>query len=304
MAGHGGNSSTVIFKALIANLGIAIAKFVGAFFTGSASMLAEAIHSLVDSTNQVLLLVGSNKSKKPPTERHPLGFGREAFFWSFIVAILLFSMGGLFAIYEGVHKLTGHSELTYPAVGFGILLLSIALEAYSFHACLVEVRNQNRYGSLWKWLRQTTSSELLVVFTEDAAALSGLIIATVCLLLAWVTGNPVWDAVGSILVGVVLVVVAIFLAAEIKSLIIGEAPGEDLRSAYEAELTKHIPGGKVLRFIGLQVGADETLVSLKISPGEIRETSVLIDRINSLEAAMRTQFPQVRWQFVEPDNEA
>ena len=304
MAGHGGDSSKVIFVALIANLGIALAKFVGAFFTGSASMLAEAIHSLVDSTNQVLLLVGAKKSKKPPTERHPMGFGREAFFWSFIVAVMLFSLGGLFAIYEGVHKLTDHSELTSPQIGLGILLFSIALETYSFYACIKEVQRQNRFGSLWKWLRQTTASELLVVFTEDAAALAGLIIATVCLCLAWITGNPTWDAAGSIFVGVVLVIVAIFLAAEIKSLIIGEAPAEDLRPAFEAELVKHIPGGKVLRFIGLQMGADETLVSLKISTGDVYETSQLISRINAFEAAMRLKFPQIRWQFVEPDVEA
>src|SRR3989344_119242 len=178
-----GGSAKVIFLALVANLGIAVAKFAGAFFTKSAAMLAEAIHSLVDATNQVLLLVGNKKAQQAPTAQHPLGYGREAFFWSFIVAILLFSLGGLFAIYEGVHKFSDHEQLTSPLIALVILLFSIGLEWVSFRACVKEVKAQNPYRSLWTWFRKTSSSELLVVFTEDAAAMVGLILATVSLLL-------------------------------------------------------------------------------------------------------------------------
>lgn len=304
MAHSGENSKKVILIALLANLGIAVAKFLGAFFTKSASMLAEAIHSVVDSTNQVLLLIGAKRSAIPPSDQYPLGHGREAFFWSFVVAILLFSLGGLFAIYEGVHKLEGHEALSNPIVGLSILVFSLALEGYSFIACIKEVRAQNTFGSLWKWLHGTTSSELLVIFTEDFAALMGLTIATISLILAWVTGNPIWDAIGSILVGSVLVIVAIFLAIEIKSLLVGEAPSTNFRPFLEGEISKHLPGGQILRLIALQTGPSEVLLSTKISAGSVTNVSELIAKINSFEVAIKREFPQVKWSFVEPDTEA
>jgi cation diffusion facilitator family transporter len=297
----GGDSSKVIIFALLANLGIAVSKFVAAFISGSASMLAEAIHSLVDTTNQVLLLIGGKQSKKAPTDIHPLGFGREAFFWSFMVAIMLFSLGGMFAIYEGVHKLEAHEAISSPLVGLTVLIVSLVLEGFSFRACLQEVKKQNKHGSLATWFKKTTSSDLLVVFMEDAAAMLGLVIATACLLIAWQTGNPVWDAVGSIAVGCVLVVVAVLLAIEIKSLMIGEAPSTDFRSFLEQEIPKHIPDGKLLRLIALQTGARDVLLSFKVSPGSVRESKQLIEGINSLERETKSVFPEVRWQFVEPD---
>lgn len=304
MAHSGENSTKVIFIALLANLGIAVAKFIGAFFTKSASMLAEAIHSVVDSTNQVLLLVGAKRAAIPPSDKYPLGHGREAFFWSFVVAILLFSLGGLFAIYEGVHKLTGHEQLSNPLIGLAILTVSILLESYSFYACIKEVRAQNTFGSLWTWLRRTTSAELLVVFTEDFAALTGLIVALLALIAAWVTGNPVWDAVGSIVVGAVLVIVAVFLAVEIKSLLVGEAPSTDFRPFLDAEIGKHVPGARVLRMIALQLGASEVLLSTKISAGTGHDVNQLVNGINSFERAIKVKFPQIKWSFVEPDTEA
>lgn len=297
----GGESTRVILIALVANLGIATAKFIGAMISGSAALLAEAIHSLVDTTNQGLLLVGNKRSKRAPTEQHPLGYGREAFFWSFIVAILLFSLGGLFAIYEGVHKISDHEPISSPLLGLTILLVSIGLEGYSFWACYKEVKTQNKYSSLWEWLRKTTSCELLVIFTEDAAALLGLLIATVSLLLAWVTGNPIMDALGSIAVGTVLVVVAIFLAIEIRSLIIGEAPPTDFKNYLDGLLARKIPGAKLLRLIALQIGAAEVMVSYKISTGEIKEVDQLHRVLNEIEKAMKEQFPEIKWQFIEPD---
>ena len=296
-----GGSAKVIFLALVANLGIAVAKFAGAFFTKSAAMLAEAIHSLVDATNQVLLLVGNKKAQQAPTAQHPLGYGREAFFWSFIVAILLFSLGGLFAIYEGVHKFSDHEQLTSPLIALVILLFSIGLEWVSFRACVKEVKAQNPYRSLWTWFRKTSSSELLVVFTEDAAAMVGLILATVSLLLSWLTGNPMWDALGSILIGSLLVVVAVLLAIEIKSLIIGEAPATDFRSFVAARVSALIPGGKVFNLIALQIGVQEVMLSYKISAGDLTNVNQLITAINQIEHEVKIKFPEVKWQFAEPD---
>lgn len=297
----GDGSAKVVLVALVANLGIAVAKFVGAFFSGSAALLAEAIHSVVDCTNQVLLLVGNKKAKRPPSDLHPLGYGREAFFWSFIVAILLFSLGGLFAIYEGAHKLSHHESVSAPFLGLGILIVSLVIEWFSFKACLNEVKVQNTHGSLWNWFRKTTSSELLVIFTEDAAAMFGLVLATVSLLLSWLTGNSVWDALGSIFVGTLLVIVAGLLAIEIKSLIIGEAPATDFKTFIEGRVAALIPGGKVLRLIALQIGGHEVMLSCKLTTGSVRDVDTLIADINRIERETKERFPEIKWQFFEPD---
>ena len=299
----GGQSAKVIVIALMANLGIAIAKLGGAVISGSAALLAEAIHSLVDSSNQVLLLIGNRKSMRPPSDRHPLGYGREAFFWSFIVAILLFSLGGLFAIYEGMHKLSEPEEVFSPFLGLGILLVSLVLEGISFKACIKEVNSQNPYANLWIWFHKTTSSDLLVIFTEDAAAMVGLLLATLSLIASWLTGNSMWDAIGSIAIGALLVSVAVLLAIEIKSLIIGEAPATDFRSYVEARVSELIPGGKVYRLIALQIGANEVMMSCKISPGDLKDVDQLIAAINTIEQGVKMKFPEVKWQFFEPDSE-
>lgn len=298
---HGSDATRVIVIALFANLGIAIAKFTGAFISKSAALLAESVHSLVDCTNQGLLLIGNKKAKRLPSETHPLGYGREAFFWSFIVAILLFSLGGLFAIYEGVHKLDDHSEPGSPLLGLGILVVSMVLEAYSFLACWKEVRAQNTYGDLWTWFKKTTSSELLVVFTEDAAAMLGLILATASLLLTWVTGNPIWDAIGSILVGVLLVIVAILLAVEIKSLLVGESPSTDYKKHLNARIAELIPEGRLFNLIALQIGPNEVMLSYKLSPGNIKDVKQLLVALNALERDIKQKYPEVKWQFCEPD---
>ncbi len=298
---HQKDSAKVIIIALLANLGIAIAKLFGAAISKSASLLAEAIHSLVDCTNQVLLLVGSRKAQKPADELHPLGYGRETFFWSFIVAILLFSMGGVFAIYEGIHKLTDHEVLGSPWLGLSILLVSMGLEAFSFHACLKEVKKQNKFGSLFQWFKRTSNSELLVIFTEDLAALLGLCIAFLCLVTASVTGNSQWDAIGSIAVGLLLVVVAIFLGVEIKSFIIGEASSDEIKKFMEQKTIEMFPGGKILRFIALQTGSNEVMISCKLHPGDMKSVDEAIDTVNRLEKLCKETFPELRWQFIELD---
>lgn len=297
-----GGSNKVIVIALMANVGIAIAKFVGAFFTKSASLLAEAIHSLADCTNQVFLLIGSKAAKQPADDLHPLGYGRESFFWSFMVAILLFSMGGVFAIYEGFHKALGPStELQYPYVALGILIISILLEGGSFFACLKEVKKINTFPSLWQWFRKSSSSDLIVIFMEDLAALLGLCIATVFLVIAIVTNNSMWDAAGSFVIGVLLVAVAFLLGREVKSLLVGEKSSIDYTAFINQELKSINSEAKLLKIISLVTGSHEVMLTMKIHPGSIEKAKDLIDQINMLEKKIKTKFPEIRWLFVEPD---
>lgn len=296
-----GESTQVVVFALLSNLGIALAKFGGAYFSQSAAMLAEAVHSVVDTLNQALLLFGNRRAQKPPSDLHPLGYGREAFFWPFIVAILLFSLGGVFAIHEGIEKASHAHEVAAPWVALFILGVSLILESFSFYACLRQVIHEKKGMTFYRWFRTTSSADLLVVLAEDSAALVGLILAAVFLGLAAWTGNPIWDAVGSIFVGIVLIVVAVFLAVETQSLLIGEAASQDFKPFLDQEIQKCLPGGRLLRVVALQLGAQEILLSIKIHPGEVATASGLIEGINALELATKREFPQVRWQFVEPD---
>jgi cation diffusion facilitator family transporter len=295
-------SVRVILYALAVNIGIALAKLAGALVSGSASLFAESIHSAVDCMNQVLLLVGGRKAARPPDARHPLGYGREAFFWSFLVAIALLTMGGAYSLFEGIRKLLAHEgKLEHPALGMGILAFGFVMEAFSFRACLREIRTQNRHGSLWNWFRRTTSSDLLVIFTEDLAALLGLALAGACLGLAWITGNAAFDDAGSVAVGLLLLVVASFLATEVKSLLIGETAETDFRTALDGFLALELPGSYVLNLIALQLGPRSVMLSCKLHPGPTESVKRLIDGINAVERAMKAEFPEIRWQFFEPD---
>lgn len=302
MAAAEGSTRVIVF-ALLANLGIAITKFSGAIFTKSASLMAESIHSLADCTNQVFLLIGAKASLKPADEKHPLGYGRESFFWSFLVAILLFSMGGVFAVYEGLHKLKSlDQELQKPMVGVAILIVSIILETASFYACLKEVRKINVYPNLWTWFRKSSASDLVVIFMEDLAALMGLIIALVFLVVAILTNNPLWDAAGSVVIGILLIVVSFLLAYEVKALLVGEAPGKNYRIVIEKHFLDLDPQMKILKFIAIVTGNNEVLVSIKVLPGKFTESAALIDAINTAERAIKVQFPEIKWLFVEPDS--
>lgn len=299
-----GASKKAILTALFANLAIGIAKFIGAAVSGSASMLAEGIHSVVDCSNQGFLLFGKRAATQPPDDIHPLGYGREHFFWSFMVAMLLFSLGGLFSIREGLHKLNSTEPLHLPWLGLIIFAAGLVFEGYALKTCLKEVRVQNRFGSLKNWFKKTTSSDLLVLFTEDAAAMLGLALAGTSLSLAWATGNPAWDAIGSIVVGALLMGIALLLGAEVKSLLIGETSSLDYKPALQKITSDCIPEGVVLRLISLQLGNDEVLVSYKVSRGSIQSAQGLIDAINKIEKRVKEKFPEIRWQFVEPDDHA
>jgi cation diffusion facilitator family transporter len=218
-------STKAILAALLANAGIAVAKFVGFLVTSSSSMLAEAVHSVADTSNQGLLLVGQRTAKREASTQHPFGYGRNRYFYSFVVALVLFSLGSLFALYEGVHKIQHPESLSDAFVAVAILLVAIGLEIYSFHTAVVESRKVKGDAGWWRFIRQAKTPELPVVLLEDAGALLGLVLALGGVGLTVLTGNAVWDGIGTICIGVLLGVIAIVLIVETKSLLIGEGAG-------------------------------------------------------------------------------
>ncbi len=299
MAEHA-NSLSSIFFALGANMAIFAAKLVAAIITGSGAMLAEAIHSLADCGNQLLLLVGLKQSRKPPTPDFPLGFGKSIYFWSFIVALIMFSMGGIFSIYEGVHKLQHPEALSYPWLAIGVLLFSIAAESVSLWGCLRQVNKIREGRSLVRWFKESRQSELIVVFGEDLAALVGLILALVAISITIVTGDPFWDALGSIGIGVLLILIALFIGIEVKSLLIGQSAAPRNRQAIEEFLAAQPEIRTVINIITLQLGQD-LMVAVKAEMEEFADQKEMIAAINACEKSLKGHFPQVRWSFFEPD---
>lgn len=298
-----GGSTKVIVISLCANFGIALSKLGGSFYTGSASLLAEAVHSFSDCGNQALLLWGGHVAKQGPSNKYPLGRGKEMFFWSFVVALLLFSMGGIFSLYEGIHKLHSTEPLSNPLVGVIILCVAVGLEGFSFYACLKEVQVQNKHKSMWEWIRNTMSADLLVIFLEDLAALLGLVFALVALTLAWITGNPFYDAMGSCFIGVLLIGTAVILAREVKPMLIGERPSEEYEPKLQAILDTVLPGAKMMRLIALQQGVDAVLLAYKINPADgPADVHAVIDSVNTFETKVRETYPEVKWQFAELDD--
>ncbi len=297
---HGADSTKSIFFALGANLAIFVAKLAAALFTGSGAMMAEAVHSLADSGNQLLLLLGMRLARKPPSPDYPLGHGKEVYFWSFIVALILFSMGGLFSIYEGIHKLRDPQELNYPFVAIGVLLFAFTAEGISLWGCMREVNKERRGRGLVAWFRQTRRSELLVVFGEDSAALLGLGFALAALVMAIVTGNPMYDALGSIAIGVLLVVIALFVGIEVKSLLVGQGVDPEIRQEMIGFLEARPEVDRVFNLLTLQLG-EEVMVAVKARMHETASGLELVRAINRCEVALREEFPQIEWSFFEPD---
>jgi len=294
------SSARAILYAFIANLGIALAKSWAAWFTSSGSMLAEAIHSYADCGNQLLLFVGLRQSMRPADPEHPLGYGKVSYFWSFIVALLLFSMGGLFSIYEGWHKLGAPEPLNQAWVALLVLGVSIGLEIASLMGCLREIRAVRGTRSLKAWLKTTRNAELVVVLGEDVAALIGLSIAFCFIALAAVTGNPAFDAIGSMCIGVVLVVISLWVASRIKSLIVGRSAEPELRRLIDAYIEDHAAIETVFNTITLQLGPKVMLAAkIKMQPDIALEAAV--SAINDLEARIKAEFPEIAWCFIEPD---
>jgi len=299
MSAQADSLKSILF-ALAANLAIAIAKTIGAVFTGSSSMLAEAIHSFADCTNQALLLWGLKEAKRTASSEHPLGHGRAIYFWSFIVALMLFSMGGLFSIYEGVHKLQGHEPVRFAWVAVAILAFGIVAESGSLWGALREINKDRGELTLWQWFRSSRQSELLVIFGEDVAALGGLVLALAFILLSMVTGNPVWDAIGSICIGVLLVLVALLVGIEVKSLLVGQSAEPRMQRRLHDHIGAQPEVAQVYSLITQQLGS-EIMVAVKARMQPAASDVALIESINRVERGLRAAFPQVRWIFFEPD---
>ena len=301
MAEHGGSTKTILF-ALGANLAIAVAKTVAAVLSGSGSMAAEAVHSFADCANQLLLLLGLRAAAKPPDAEHPLGYGRAIYFWSFIVALMLFSGGGLFSIYEGIHKLSAHEPLDQPWIAIGVLVFSLIAESIALSRALRQIREARAEQSLWRWFRTTRQSELLVILGEDIAATIGLTLALIAIGIAMLTGNVFWDALGSMAIGVLLILVAIFIGVEVKALLVGQSADPAVTKKMQSFLERRPEVARVLNLIATQHGED-IVVAVKAQMTEVQSARKLIDAINGCERALRAEFPEVRWLFFEPDVE-
>jgi len=299
MAG-GGNSTRAILYALGANFAIAVAKGFAAYFTKSGAMLAETVHSFADCGNQILLLLGMRQARKPPTAESPLGYGKAIYFWSFLVAVMLFTVGGMFSLYEGIHKLQHPEPLQKWWWAVGVLTFGIIAESVSMRACLVEVNKSRGTRSLWRWFRESRQAELVVIFGEDLAALLGLVFALVAVVATVVTGDPLWDAIGTLAIGVLLIVVAVFVAIEVKALLIGSSadPQRQREIAQWLEAQPQIAG--VPNLITIQLGND-LMVSVQAVMHPQGSEVALIDAINTVESAMKSAFPEVRWSFFEPE---
>ena len=292
---------TPVLAAFAANVGVAIAKFVGFAFTGATSLLAEAVHSVADSGNQLLLLLGAWRSRQAPSLEHPFGYGRERYFWAFVVAVVLFTLGSVFAIVTGLDKLQHPELLTSPSWAIGILLLAMLLEGLALRTAVREARRTKGSKSWWSYIRHAKSAALPVILLEDAGALCGLVIALVCVSLTVWTGNPVFDSAGSLAIGVLLGVIALVLAIEMKSLLIGEAATPEVSRAIRALLERN---PAVTRFIHLRtqhLGPEELIVGAKVQLSDWLTLREATDVINQLEADLRAQIPAARVIYIEPD---
>ena len=299
--GHGGGAKAIL-AALAANLGIAAAKFLAFVVTGASSMLAEAIHSVADSGNQILLLVGGRTARREATPEHPFGFGRDRYIYGFLVAIVLFSLGGLFAVYEGVHKLLHPEPLESVVWALGVLVVAIGLESFSLRTAVRETAAVRRPGeSYWAFIRHARAPELPVVLLEDTAALIGLLLALLGVGLATLTGSPVFDALGTIAIGLLLVVVAVVLAVETKSLLVGEAARPDEQRAIVTALEGGDSGLTVIHMRTQHLGPEELLVAAKIAVRHDETAASIARAIDDAEARIRAAVPIARVIYLEPD---
>jgi cation diffusion facilitator family transporter len=294
-------SRKAIFAALAANTGITLAKIAGFALTGAASLLAEAVHSLADTSNQALLLVGGSRARKEATRQHPFGYGRERYFWGFIVALVLFLLGGVFAIVEGLDKLRSPHRLESLPIAIGILLVAVALESFSLRTAVREANEERVDESWYAFIRHSKSPELPVVLLEDVGALCGLVLALLGVTMGSLTGNDRWDAVGSLGIGVLLVVIAGVLVVEMKSLLIGEAASPSDVAAIRGAIEGSPSVRRVIHLRTEHLGPDELLVGAKVEFDHALSFVELAARIDGAEARLRAAVPAARVIYVEPD---
>ncbi len=291
-----------IIAAMAANLGIALTKLVAALFSGSAAMLAEAVHSFADTINQVLLLVGGRRAKKAADQEHPFGYGRERYLFAFIVSIVLFSVGGVYSVYEGIQKLTEpHHEIENWWLPIVVILISIVLEGFSFRTARRESLPFKGNGSWVSFIRRAKAPELPVVLFEDSAALLGLVFALFGVGLTVLTGNPVFDAIGTLLIGLLLVAVAIILGSVTKSLLIGEGAEPDVVERIRDAFNAHPQTEALIHLKTLYLGPEEMLVAAKVAFPRATRLADVATAIDQLEADIRAQVPVARVIYIEPD---
>ncbi len=296
------NTLRTIFYALGANFAIFLAKGAAALITGSSAMFSEGVHSLADCGNQLLLLLGIKRAQRPANPDYPLGHGKEIYFWSFLVAVMLFTVGGMFSFYEGLHKLQSNEPLNYPWLAIGVLTFGIIAESVSMRACLAEVAKARGELSLWRWFRTSRQAELVVIFGEDLAALLGLVFALLAVVATMITGNTVYDAIGSLGIGALLITVAIFVAIEVKAMLIGQSVEPVQREAIRQFIAGRPEIKQIFSLITLQLGND-VMVAVQAEMTEPdASTAINIERINATEKALKAAFPEVRWSFFEPDD--
>ena len=293
-------SKRAIFAAFLANLGIAIAKFVGFVITGASSMLAESIHSCADTANQGLLFFGARQAARAPTPEHPFGYGRDRYFWSFVVALVLFSVGGLFAVYEGIEKIRSPHEIESPGVAFGILGVALVLEMFSLRTAVREARKERGRHSWVSYIRRSKSPELPVVLLEDLGALLGLALALTGLTFAVVTDEPRYDGVGTLAIGILLVAIAVVLVVEMKSLLIGESASGEQQARILAEIEGTPRVSRVIHMRTLHLGPDELLVAAKVEFAPSLSTREVADTIDTIEGRVRSAVPIARVIYLEP----
>jgi cation diffusion facilitator family transporter len=296
-------SKKAIIAALTANAGIAAAKFVGWAVTGSSSMLAEGVHSVADTSNQALLLLGQKRAGKEADKLHPFGYGRARYFYSFIVALVLFTLGSLFALYEGYQKIRhAHDhELSSPVIAVVILVFAIALESYSFRTAVRESKPLKGRASWWRFIRTSRTPELPVVLLEDAGALVGLLLALIGVGLTWLTGNGLWDGLGTVGIGLLLGIIAIVLIIEMKSLLLGEGATPDEERAIVAAIDAEPNVQRVIHLKTQYLGPEELLVGVKVAIPGTKHASTIARTIDSAEAAIRQAVPHARVIYIEPD---
>ena len=290
-----------VFAALIANLGIAIAKFIAFLFTGSASMLAESVHSVADTANELLLIVGRGRSSRPASEEHPFGFGRERYFYGFVVSVMLFTVGAAFSVYDGIHKIVTPERVQSPLVALIVLLLSAVLEGLSFRTGIHEA-NKVRGKRTWiTFIRRTKAPELPVVLLEDSAALIGLFFAFAGVTLSWLTGDGRWDGVGSLAIGLLLATAAAILAVEMKSLLIGESASAESQQMIVAALEAGPGGVNVIHMRTVHISPDSLLVAAKIAVRESDTGTQVAAAIDAAEKRVRAALPIAKVIYLEPD---
>lgn len=300
MAG-GGHGTKAVIAALLANAGIAVAKFVGFVITGSSSMLAESIHSVADSGNQGLLLLGGHRSRRQADAEHPFGYGRERYFWSFVVALVLFSLGGAFAIYEGISKIRHPHEIESPAVAVGILLFAIVLEGFSFRTAVGEANHLRGDADWWRFIRRSKNPELPVVLLEDLGALIGLVLALAAVATTLVTDDAVWDGIGTLCIGVLLSAIAVVLAVEMKSLLIGESADTKVQAAIRTSIEADPSVHRLIHLRTQHLGPEELLVAAKVSFAGGLSVAELAEAVNRVETGVRAAAPSARIMYIEPD---